>query len=179
MTREHLAGEAGVSPETVKALEHGKRRPGHQMLLRLAAVLGGGDVLAELVGIPAGTPGRDPSVLAIRDVIQSPASIGALPDDHDGPLTPAQVREAVGAGYAAYWAGDFTRLAGMLPDLITSARVAHHRGTPGMAAPWPPASWSTSARKTSPWSPPGSPSTPPGRAATRRSTRRRGGCARG
>jgi transcriptional regulator with XRE-family HTH domain len=135
MTREHLAAEVGISPETVKAIENGKRAPRHQMLLRLAAALGGQEALGELVGIPAGAPDRDPSVLAIRDVIQSPASVGALPDDQDAPLAPAQVRAGTAAGYAAYWAGDFARLAGMLPDLILSARVARDRGAPGMAEP--------------------------------------------
>lgn len=135
MTREQLAAAAGISPETVKALEHGRREPRHQMLLRIAAGLGGGDVLAELVGTPAGPPGRDPSVTAIRDVIQSPASAGALPEDRTLRAGPAQIRAAVAAGQAAYWAGDFTGLAAMLPDLITSARVAADRKAPGMAEP--------------------------------------------
>lgn len=133
MTREQLAAAAGISPETVKAIEHGKREPRHQMLLRIAAGLGGGDVLAELVGAPAGPSGRDLAVLAIRDVIQSPASAGALPEDRDPRAGPARIRAGITAGYAAYWAGDFTGLAAMLPDLITSARVAAGRGTPGMA----------------------------------------------
>lgn len=135
MTREQLAAAAGISPETVKAIEHGKREPRHQMLLRIAAGLGGGDTLTELLGEPAGPPARDPSVVAIRDVIQSPAAVGALPEDHDLRAGPAQIRAGVAAGYAAYWAGDFTGLAAMLPDLITSARVAADRKTPGMAEP--------------------------------------------
>ena len=132
ISREELAARAGISPEMVAKTEQGARYPRYPVLARLAEAL---DVpVSELADRRPRLGGADgASVLALRDVILSPATIPGMGNDDAAPLTVQAMRAAVDDATASYWDGDLARLAAMLPALIRSARATRREhGTAGI-----------------------------------------------
>jgi transcriptional regulator with XRE-family HTH domain len=124
LTQEELAEHAGVSAAIVQKLEQGRRSSARtDTLIALANAL---DVdLSELVGKrPRLDRGDDVRVLALRDTLLSPELL--FPAGTDDTPTPVDVlRLAVASAWADYWAGRFSRLAAVLPDLVAQGRATH------------------------------------------------------
>ncbi len=129
MTQEELAERAGLSRELIAKIEQGRRQSVRlSTLTRLAQTL---DIsLSELADNRPRLDGdRDgASILAIRDVLLSPALLpGIDSDDDDGePASLPQLNAAVGRAVEAYWNGQFGPLAAMIPGLIGEARITWH-----------------------------------------------------
>jgi transcriptional regulator with XRE-family HTH domain len=138
LSQAELAERAGVSTDVVRKLEQGVRQSARvTSLTRLAQALG--VAMSELLDKrPRLDRAADAtSLLAIRDVLLSPATLpGIDPADDAGEATPAEELDAaVEAAWADYWAGQFGRLAASLPGLIGEARVTARRtGAAGAAA---------------------------------------------
>ncbi|MFE5664884.1 helix-turn-helix domain-containing protein [Streptomyces niveus] len=126
ITQEELARRAAVSVDTVRKLEQGARQSARINTLRaLARAL---DVqLERLVGQPTVTQelSDDGGLIALRDAIQDPGVLpGVLADDDlEDPPDPAAWTRSVEAAIAIYWAGDYSRLSGMLPLLLRDGRA--------------------------------------------------------
>ncbi|NGO69305.1 helix-turn-helix domain-containing protein [Streptomyces boncukensis] len=122
MTQERLAELAGVSVDTIRKLEQGRRSTARIGTLRkLASAL---DVeLERLLGQPTVTTQTAPDdggLLALRDAIQD---VDALPgvlmdidldDALDAEAWTATVREAT----SLYWRGEYSTLSGRLPLIL-------------------------------------------------------------
>ncbi|MCA1219737.1 helix-turn-helix transcriptional regulator [Streptomyces sp. 8L] len=127
ITQEELAERAGVSVDTIRKLEQGRRQTARIDTLRLLARAL--DVqLERLVGQPTVTEqlSDDGGLLALRDAIQD---IGALPgvlaDDLDEDPPDADVwSSSVARATNLYWAGAYSQLSGMLPLLLRDGRAA-------------------------------------------------------
>ncbi|MFI8853698.1 helix-turn-helix domain-containing protein [Streptomyces sp. NPDC053499] len=122
MTQERLAELAGVSVDTIRKLEQGRRTTARIGTLRkLASAL---DVeLERLLGQPTVTTHPqtdDGGLLALRDAIQDVDTLpGVLTDtnldeDPDADAWMAAAREAT----SLYWRGQYSTLAGRLPLII-------------------------------------------------------------
>jgi len=124
LTQEQLAERAAVSLETIRKAEQGRRHPRLPVLMRIATAL---DVpLSELVDNHPrlNGAGEGASVLALRDALLSPAAIPGLGlAETAGTLTTHALQEAADDAGATYWQGDFTRMAAILPGMITAGRV--------------------------------------------------------
>jgi len=133
LTQEELASISGVSQVMVAKIEQGRRQPRLTVLTRLANAL---DIpLSELVDNRPRLDGHreGASVLAVRDALLSPSFLPGIDlASDDGELTPLpQLQQAVTEAARCYWAGEFARLAAMLPPLIGEARLtARSAGAP-------------------------------------------------
>lgn len=128
LTQEQLAARAGVSVDLIKKLEQGARQDARiTYLMRLAGAL---DVdMSELIGKKPQIQRDTASVLAIRDVLLSPALLpGFGPEDDGGPASAAEMQHSVDAAWKLYWLGDFGQLAARVPGLIGEARVVGAAG---------------------------------------------------
>jgi transcriptional regulator with XRE-family HTH domain len=125
MTQEELAHLSGVSQVMIAKVEQGHRQPRLPVITKLSSAL---DVpLSELLDNKPRLDGRrdGASILAIRDVLLSPAQLPGIGlGNDDGEPTPLpQLRDALAEAARRYWAGDFASLAAMLPPLIGEARI--------------------------------------------------------
>lgn len=125
LTQEELAHTSGVSQEMIAKTEQGRRHPRLTVLAKLAHAL---DVpLSELIDDRPRLDGQreGASVLALRDALLSPSLLpGADPaPDDDGPTPLPDLGSAVTRAGRLYWAGEFARLAAILPSLIGEARL--------------------------------------------------------
>ena len=124
LSQEQLAERAGISVEMVRKTEQGKRYPRLPALMRIAQAL---DVpMSELADNRPRLDGIDEgaSVLALRDVLISPAAIPGLGVSDTGePMRAWQIQAAADEMGATYWQGDFPRMTAVLPGLIASGRV--------------------------------------------------------
>jgi transcriptional regulator with XRE-family HTH domain len=133
LTQEELASISGVSQEMIAKIEQGRRQPRLTILSRLANAL---DIpLSELVDVRPRLDGHreGASILAIRDTLLSPSLLPGidLASDHGEPTPVPQLRAAVTQAARLYWAGEFARLAAILPALIGEARLtARSAGAP-------------------------------------------------
>jgi transcriptional regulator with XRE-family HTH domain len=128
LTQEELAEEAGVSVAIVQKLEQGRR--GSARTVTLIALANALDVdLSELVGKrPRLDRGEDVRVLALRDTLLSPELVVDV-GPGDAPVPVGQLREDVASVWGDYWAGRFSRLAAVLPDLVGRCRATQQRDT--------------------------------------------------
>lgn len=138
LTQETLAERSGVSKDLISKLEQGRRTSARiTTLARLANALD--TELSNLIDRRDRIgPDRDGgSILAIRDVLQSPSLLPGLPGldaDDSGEATPLhELQAAVATGWDHYWSGDFGALAASLPGLITEARLCHQVAGPAAA----------------------------------------------
>lgn len=126
LTQEQLAAASGVSQIMIAKIEQGRRQPRMPVLFQLAAALDA--PISELVDNRPRLDGRSEgaSVLAIRDALLSPAHLpGVDLDSGDGEPTPSrQLRASVTEAARLYWAGEFGKLAAILPALIAEARLS-------------------------------------------------------
>src|SRR5262249_16444264 len=121
-----LAEHAGVSVDLVRKLEQGVRQSA-----RVTSLSG----LAQALGVSMSelldkrprldSPADAVNLLAVRHALPTPPALpGIDPADDVGDATPAsELAAAVRRGWTLYWAGQFGRLAAMLPGLIGEARV--------------------------------------------------------
>lgn len=127
MTQEDLADASGVSRDLIAKLEQGRRQTAR--ISTLSRLANGLDCeIGELVDKRErlGTDRDGGSVLAVRNVLLSPALLPGLDADDDGePTAVAELERQVGAGWRRYWDGDFGGLLAVLPGLIGEARVTH------------------------------------------------------
>jgi transcriptional regulator with XRE-family HTH domain len=128
-TQEGLAEKAGLSADTIRKLEQGRRTSARMStLMQLANAL---DVdLTELTGKRErlGSDRDGGSVLAIRDAILSPSLIPGMPGldpDDDAPTPLPELEAIIAAGWQQYWQGDFGPLTAMTPGLINEARLTY------------------------------------------------------
>jgi transcriptional regulator with XRE-family HTH domain len=130
LTQEQLAASSGVSKDLIAMLEQNRRLSARiTTLAKLANAL---DVeMSELLDKRPRLEGvMDASVLAIRDVLLSPADLPGFGQDDWGEPTPlAELRQTVAKGWNHYWSGRFGELAAMLPGLIGEARHARAADT--------------------------------------------------
>jgi transcriptional regulator with XRE-family HTH domain len=132
LTQEELAHTSGVSQEMIAKTEQGRRHPRLTVLAKLAHAL---DVpLSELIDDRPRLEGQreGASVLALRDALLSPALLpgaDSAADDH-GPTPLPELHAAVTRAGRLYWAGEFARLAAMLPSLIGEARLTARSAGP-------------------------------------------------
>jgi transcriptional regulator with XRE-family HTH domain len=125
LTQEQLAERSGLSVVLVAKIEQGTRRSTIDTLAKLAEAL---DIpLSELLDKRPrlGPDNPDASVLAIRDVILSPALLPGVPADADPERSIAldELTRSVESALQIYRAGDFITLTALLPNLISEARV--------------------------------------------------------
>jgi transcriptional regulator with XRE-family HTH domain len=109
----------------VAKIEQGTRRSTVDTLAKLASAL---DIpLSELLDKRPhlGPDNPDASVLAIRDVILSPALLPGVQADADPERSVAidELARSVESALQIYRAGDFVALTALLPDLISEARI--------------------------------------------------------
>jgi transcriptional regulator with XRE-family HTH domain len=121
-----LAELAGVSADVVRKLEQGVRQSARvTSLTRLAQAMGVS--MAELLDKRArfDRVADAGSLLAVRDAVLTPSALPWIdPAEDIGEATAAtDLDNAVGAAWAHYWAGQFGRLATMLPGLMEEARL--------------------------------------------------------
>ena len=132
LTQEGLAAISGVSQVMIAKIEQGRRQPRMPVLFQLANAL---DIpLSELVDNRPRIEGRSEgaSILAIRDALLSPSLLPGIDlDADDGEPTPLpELRDAVAHAAGLYWAGEFAKLAAILPALISEARLTAHSAGP-------------------------------------------------
>lgn len=125
LTQEQLAARAGVSIDTVQALEQNKRQSARiDTLRKLARAL---DVqLERLVGQATVTQqlADNGGLIALRDAIQDLALPGILSDDLDeDPPGEDAWANSVNAATSLYWAGGYSELSGTLPLLLRDGRA--------------------------------------------------------
>jgi transcriptional regulator with XRE-family HTH domain len=121
-----LAERAGCSVDLVRKLEQGVRQSA-----RVTSLSG----LAQALGVSMSelldkrprldSPADAANLLAVRDTLLTPSALpGIDAADDAGQATPAnELDAAVSRAWALYWAGQFGRLAAVLPGLIGEARV--------------------------------------------------------
>jgi transcriptional regulator with XRE-family HTH domain len=137
LSQAELAERADVSTDVVRKLEQGVRQSARvTSLSRLAQALGVS--LSELLDKrPRLDRAADAvSLLAVRDALLTPSALpGIDPADDVGDATPAgDLDAAVRTAWDHYWAGQFGRLAAMLPGLIGEVRVTARLAAPTSAA---------------------------------------------
>lgn len=133
---ENPAGH-GISADAIKKIELGDvQAPGIGTItvLALALRVDMSWLLDRRPRLRSDAPGR--GVLAVRDALTDPADLPGIDLDEDGPPASLEALEAaVGTGWDAYWAGEFTTLTLLLPPLIRSARASRPAlGTAGSRA---------------------------------------------
>lgn len=137
LSQEGLAEAAGVSVHVISKLEQGRRVTAR--LTTLTRIANGLDVdLGELVDRRDRMKNdRDGgSVLAVRDVLLSPAVLPGLDRDDDGEPTPVDhLEQSVAEGWRRYRAGQFGESLAMLPGIIGEARLTY--SILGTVAIWP------------------------------------------
>ena len=130
LTQQGLADKSGVSYETIRKLEQGRKGASVATLKKLARAL---DVdLADLVGNRYGMPTEDPAagVVAIREALTSVEDlIGDGPEEPPVSLTDA--RRAVDYAWGAYWNGRYETLTEILPPGIGQLRATAHAAQNG------------------------------------------------
>jgi transcriptional regulator with XRE-family HTH domain len=136
ITQEELAERAGCSPDIIRKLEQGKRtRANISTLTKIANGLG--ITLSELLGRRerldrSATEG----VLAVRDALLSVSDLPGISGAGDGePMSLADLEAMVRSGWAMYWDGRLADLAGLLPGLISEARVTREHAGAAAARP--------------------------------------------
>lgn len=127
LSQEGLAEAAGVSVDVISRLEQGRRQTAR--ITTLTQIANGLDVdLAELVD-KRDRMGKDRdggSVLAVRDVLLSPALLPGIDRDDGGEPTPVdELARSAMAAWRHYQAGKFGEALAMLPGLIGEARLTH------------------------------------------------------
>src|SRR5579859_2037478 len=132
LTQEELAQACGLSQEMIAKTEQGRRHPRLTVLAKIAQAL---DVpLSELIDDRPRLDGHreGASVLALRDALLSPSLLpGVDPATDEGDPTPLpQLTAAVAGAGRLHWAGEFARLAAMLPALIGEARLTAQSAGP-------------------------------------------------
>lgn len=134
LTQEQLAERAGVSLEVVRKLEQHRKHSARLPTLH-ALAKGLGTELTTLLGPPpaaAGNAAQAPGLTELRRAVMPPL-VPRAQTDLDG-LSAGAVREAVADGWSLYHAAGFTPLLGVLPAVITDARLLASIGTPEQKA---------------------------------------------
>jgi|HubBroStandDraft_1064217.scaffolds.fasta_scaffold04994_3 DNA-binding XRE family transcriptional regulator len=125
LTQEQLAALSRVSQVMIAKIEQGRRQPRMPVLFQLASAL---DVpVSELIDNHPRLAGHSEgaSILKIRDALLSPSLLpGSHLDGGDDEPTPVpRLRATVTEAARLYWAGEFAKLAAVLPALISEARL--------------------------------------------------------
>ncbi len=137
LTQEQLAAASGVSSVMIQKIEQGRRQPRLPVLFQLANAL---DVpLSDLVDNRPRLNGHDEgaSVLAVRDALLNPSLLpdAELDDDEHGePLALDQLEAMLAEASRLYWAGEFAKLAAMIPQFLAEARYSSESGGPAASA---------------------------------------------
>jgi transcriptional regulator with XRE-family HTH domain len=116
LTQQQLAERAGLSLDTIKKYERGRRQPTLPSLALVATAL---DVdLSTLVGKPTHLESVPSSggLLALRRALTPVA------DDPGDPAPIEELRASVAQAWEAYWRGDYDLIAALLPGTISDAR---------------------------------------------------------
>lgn len=125
-TRDENPAGHGISADAIKKIEIGDvQAPGIGTINILASALrvDMSWLLDRRPRLRGDDRGR--GVLAVRDALTDPADLPGIDLDEDGPPASLEALEAaVGTGWDAYWAGEFTALTTLLPPLIRSARAS-------------------------------------------------------
>ena len=127
LTQRELADRAGISIETVRALEQGKRETAS--VTTLAAIARALDVdLALLVGKPGALPpgNEDSGIVAIRESLMPVDDLTGVTFDTAEPLTIREAERAVTYMWGAYWAGKYDDLGAIVPQSLAQLRATHH-----------------------------------------------------
>lgn len=124
MTRNELAGEAGVNADVIEKLEHGRRQTARvTWLMKLAGALK--TELSGLLGKPRPEEREARAAPAVCDAVAAPESTPGM-DADDGGEAPdlGELRRAVAEAWRVYWSGDLSRVVTTLPGLLGEARLA-------------------------------------------------------
>jgi transcriptional regulator with XRE-family HTH domain len=135
LTQEQLAAKAGLSVDVITGAERGRSLPQTTTLMRLARAL---DV--ELTVLLDDQPRFDrsgaSSVLAVRDVLLSPADLPGVEVAGGGEPTPIdELRRHVDTAWRTYWKGRFDLVTEMVPGLIVEARRTWSEKGPAAVGP--------------------------------------------
>jgi transcriptional regulator with XRE-family HTH domain len=126
-SQRELAEKAGVSIDTIRNLEQGKRRTAAiGTLHRIAHAL---DIdVAELLAKATPLPSDDPraGVVAMRRVLTSVDDLLGDVADTGEPTTLEETRRATNYAWGSYWAGKYDQLGALLPHAIIGARATEH-----------------------------------------------------
>jgi transcriptional regulator with XRE-family HTH domain len=123
-TQQELATAAGVSVDLIRKLEQGSRHTlsiaSLQSIAR-ALDVDAGELLSKTTPLP--DPSEHSGAVAIREALTYVDDlIGDAPDVE--PLTVAAGRQAVRAGWGAYWSGHYDQLGKMLPGALAQSRAS-------------------------------------------------------
>jgi transcriptional regulator with XRE-family HTH domain len=137
LTQEQLAESSGVSVDVVRKLE--QRRKHSARLPTLHALAKGlGTELTSLLGDPPGVASNGapdpPALTGLRRAIMPSLLPPAPALDDLGSLSAAALRQEIADGWTLYHDAEFGRLLGVLPRLITQARLLSSVGAPEQKA---------------------------------------------
>ncbi|SHG99596.1 helix-turn-helix domain-containing protein [Streptoalloteichus hindustanus] len=127
LTQHDLAGAVGLSVETIRKIEQGRRHASVTTLQRIARGL---DLdLPSLLGKQPAVPGApDAGVIAVRHAL---ATVDDLLPVEDVPLPLREAERVVTLAWGSYWGGRFEPLLSLLSDALPSLRVAAHEAGNG------------------------------------------------
>jgi transcriptional regulator with XRE-family HTH domain len=119
VTQRELAEKAGVSVDLISKLEQGTKQSA--LLTSLSKIARALDVdvsalVSRPVRVDVAGEDRDSGVLAVRRAITTVREDGE-------PATDEELRKSATLAWGHYWTNQFDVLAGMLPELIASARA--------------------------------------------------------
>jgi transcriptional regulator with XRE-family HTH domain len=116
LTQQELAERAGLSVDTVKKLEQGRRAGTIPTLTAIANAL---DVD---LGAVVGKPTHLESVPAGGGMLALRRALTPVTDEPGEPAPLDELRASVAQAWAAYWRGDYDLIATFLPAVISDAR---------------------------------------------------------
>jgi transcriptional regulator with XRE-family HTH domain len=136
LTQEQLAERASVNVDTIRKLEQNQRQSMRVTTANALASVVGVETTALLLGTLSSEARQDPQLQLIRRAM-IPADLFAPADeDREEDTAPALdgLRQSVEDAWTLYHSGDFGNLGGVLPGLITEARLAVREHANGTAA---------------------------------------------
>lgn len=116
ITQEELAERTGLSVDTIRKIEQGRRGGSLPTLSRIAAAL---DVD---LGVVVGKPTHLESVPPVGGILALRRALTPVVDEPDEPLDVEELRPSLARAWAAYWTGDYDLIAQFLPGIIDAAR---------------------------------------------------------
>lgn len=130
MSQEELAERTDLSRDLIAKLEQGRRSS--TRLTTAASLAAGLDVELSALTDGRAMAGEQRGLLALRQALTGPASFpGIDPDDPGEPTPLADLAARIGAAWADYWAGNFTKLGTLLPGLIGESRLTLRQSPTG------------------------------------------------